>query len=80
MLPTVLKGIRDTGWASGEGELMEGTSTIATAFDTVLRPLAVSIPVPTARFSPTRSLFRDCLLQCRDKILSDIGLQALQQR
>jgi DNA-binding IclR family transcriptional regulator len=61
---------RARGYALDEEEYTEGISAVGTAFlDPMARPVAISIPVPTARFKRRRKELVESLLASRRRIV-----------
>jgi DNA-binding IclR family transcriptional regulator len=68
---------RRSGIASDDEEHTEGISALGTGFvDPLGRAIALSIPVPTARFTRIRSKLAAPLLVARDRILAALGTAA----
>lgn len=68
-----LDGIRATGYACDEAELMEGITTSAVGLDSILGRFAVSLPIPTIRFERDRDRYLTHLLSCRRALAAQIG-------
>lgn len=67
-------GIRAGNIAYDIEEHTEGVCAMAVAFiDPLNRAFAISIPVPTPRFSRNKEKFEEALLNCRDQIMSTLG-------
>ena len=65
---------RKTGLAWDDQEHSEGISAVGTAFsDPLGRAFAVSIPVPTVRFTRKRDQLARALLQTRDRIVAQVS-------
>jgi DNA-binding IclR family transcriptional regulator len=68
---------RRTGVAIDDEEHTEGISALGAGFiDATGRAIALSIPVPTARFSRIRARIGVPLLQARDDIVKALGIDA----
>ena len=62
------------GYAFDEEEHTEGICAVGIAFlDLLLRPVALSIPVPTSRFKRRRNELIQRLLASRDAIVEALG-------
>ena len=71
---------RARGYALDEEEHTEGICAVGVAFlDPLARPIAISIPVPTARFKRRRSELTERLLASRDQILAALGSTSEQE-
>jgi DNA-binding IclR family transcriptional regulator len=67
------------GYALDEEEHTEGICAVGVAFlDLLARPVALSIPVPTARFKRRRHELLEHLLAAREEIVDDLGLGGSQ--
>jgi DNA-binding IclR family transcriptional regulator len=65
---------RSRGYALDEEEHSEGISAAGVAFlDPLSRPIALSIPVPTARFKRRRNELIERLLASREQIVAALG-------
>jgi DNA-binding IclR family transcriptional regulator len=72
---------RRTGIAVDDEEHTEGISALGTGFiDPMGRAVALSIPVPTARFRRTRAQLAGPLLQARNRILKALGSESAPKR
>jgi DNA-binding IclR family transcriptional regulator len=72
---------RRTGIAVDDEEHTEGISAIGTGFvDPIGRVIALSIPVPTARFGRIRSAISAPLLEARDSIIKALGIEPNERR
>ena len=70
-----IEACRRTGIAVDDEEHTEGISALGTGFvDPLGRAVALSIPVPTARFRRLRTQLADPLLDARDQILKALGI------
>jgi DNA-binding IclR family transcriptional regulator len=76
----ILKAIdvcRRTGIAVDDEEHTEGISALGTGFiDPIGRAIALSIPVPTARFTRIRTTLGGPLLAARDRIIEALGARS----
>jgi IclR family acetate operon transcriptional repressor len=73
----LIDSYRRTGIALDEEEHTEGISALGTGFiDPLGRVIAISIPVPTARFKRIRTRIGAPLLQARDSIVKALGTTA----
>lgn len=71
-----IERIQQTGLSYDQEEHTEGICAVAISFeDPMGRAYAVSIPVPTPRFSKNKAFFEQELLKCRDQIKLSLGLQ-----
>jgi DNA-binding IclR family transcriptional regulator len=69
-----IEACRRTGIAIDDQEHTEGISALGAGFtDPMGRAVALSIPVPTARFRRIRTALTAPLLQARDRILKSLG-------
>ena len=70
-----IEACRRTGIAVDDEEHTEGISALGTGFvDPLGRAVALSIPVPTARFRRLRTQLADPLLDAREQILKALGI------
>ena len=73
-LRTEIASVRADGIAYDIEEHTEGICAISTSFiDPLERAFAISMPVPTTRFTRNRQLFERELLACRDGIIAALG-------
>jgi DNA-binding IclR family transcriptional regulator len=71
----LLATYRRTGIAVDDEEHTEGISALGTGFiDPLGRVIALSIPVPTARFRRIRTTISGPLLQARERIVKALGI------
>jgi len=71
----LIAAYRRTGIAIDDEEHTEGISALGTGFvDPIGRVIAISIPVPTARFKRIRSQISGPLLDARDSIIKALGI------
>ena len=69
-----IEACRRSGLAIDNEEHTEGISALGTAFfDPLGRAVALSVPVPTARFHRVRPLLQTRLLEARQQILAALG-------
>lgn len=69
----VINEVRKTGISYDRGETLEGISTMAVALDTLFGRFSISLLVPTARFNKHEDIYREALLRCKEKLVSEIG-------
>lgn len=69
-----IQNIQSRGIAYDIEEHTEGICAISVAFmDPLERAFAISIPVPTPRFSRNKEQFEAALIKCRDQIVATLG-------
>lgn len=67
-------GIRNGDLAYDIEEHTEGICAVAVSFmDPLNRAFAISMPVPTPRFSRNKDVIEAALLKCRDQIVNSLG-------